>query len=130
MILQALTHYYEDLLSLGKMTRPGWATVKVSYGLVLDGEGQLIQLLHLQQEVQRGKKTVLAPQEIAMPAPVKRAVNVAANFLCDNSSYLLGGGQQGKAVPYSGMLFSCQKAASGFAKRCGFPRRPCGFPLF
>ena len=44
MILQALTHYYEDLLALGKMTRPGWATVKVSYGLVLDGEGQLIQL--------------------------------------------------------------------------------------
>lgn len=96
MILQALTHYYEDLLSLGKMTRPGWATVKVSYGLVLDGEGQLIQLLHLQQEVQRGKKTVLAPQEIAMPAPVKRAVNVAANFLCDNSSYLLGVDSKGK----------------------------------
>ncbi|MGN1002650.1 MAG: type I-C CRISPR-associated protein Cas8c/Csd1, partial [Oscillospiraceae bacterium] len=38
----------------------------------------------------KGKKTVLSPQVMQLPAPVKRTVGIAANFLCDNSSYLLG----------------------------------------
>lgn len=96
MILQALTHYYEDLLALGKIERPGWSKSKVSYGLVLNDEGQLTQLLHLQTEVARGKKTVLAPQELLVPSPAKRSSGVLANFLCDNSSYLLGVDAKGK----------------------------------
>ena len=50
MILQALTHCYEDLLKRedlvkqGKIGRPGWSQVKVSYGLNLDAEGNLVQL--------------------------------------------------------------------------------------
>ena len=63
MILQALTQYYEDLLALGKIARPGWAKAKVSWALELSDNGELLGLLHLQQEVQRGKKTVLIPQE-------------------------------------------------------------------
>ena len=93
MILQALAQYYEALLDAGKITRPGWAKTKVSFALCLDDAGQL---LHLQKEIQRGKKTVLAPQELDMPSPVKRTVGVAANFLCDNSSYLLGADDKGK----------------------------------
>ena len=85
MILQALTQYYEDLLRLGKIDRPGWTKTKVSWGLLLDSQGQPVQLLRLQQENTRGKKTVLGPQELSMPSPVKRSVGVAANFLCDNS---------------------------------------------
>ena len=96
MILQALTQYYESLLNAGKITRPGWAKTKVSFALCLDDAGQITQLLHLQKEIQRGKKTVLAPQELDMPSPVKRTVGVAANFLCDNSSYLLGADDKGK----------------------------------
>ena len=96
MILQALTQYYEDLLALGKIERPGWSKSKVSYGLVLNDEGQLTQLLHLQTEVARGKKTVLAPQELLVPSPAKRSSGVLANFLCDNSSYLLGVDAKGK----------------------------------
>lgn len=96
MILQALTQYYEDLLALGKIERPGWSKSKVSYGLVLNDEGQLTQLLHLQTEVARGKKTVLAPQELLVPSPAKRGSGVLANFLCDNSSYLLGVDAKGK----------------------------------
>ena len=90
MILQALTHYYEDLLEQGKIGRPGWSQVKVSYGLDLDEEGNLVQLLHLQQEVTRGKKKALVPRELLLPAQVKRSVAVAPNFLRDNSGYLLG----------------------------------------
>ena len=61
MILQALTNYYETLLTQGKITPPGWATIRVSYGIELDTEGQVVQLYHLQQEISRGKKQVLCP---------------------------------------------------------------------
>ena len=96
MILQALTDYYEDLLALGKIARPGWAKAKVSWALELGDNGELLGLLHLQQEVQRGKKTVLIPQEREVPQPVKRSSGVAANFLCDTSGYLLGVDTKGK----------------------------------
>ena len=96
MILQALTQYYEALLNAGKITHPGWAKAKVSFALCVDDTGQITQLLHLQKEIQRGKKTVLATQELDMPSPVKRTVGVAANFLCDTSSYLLGADDKGK----------------------------------
>ncbi len=97
MILQALTQYYEDLLRLGKINRPGWSKQKVSYSLLLSEEGELLQLLHLQQEVQRGNKTVLGPQEMWVPSPVKRSSGIRPNFLCDTSSYLLGVDGKGRA---------------------------------
>lgn len=97
MILQALTQYYEDLLMLGKINRPGWSKQKLNYSLLLSEEGELLQLLHLQQEIQRGKKTVLGPQEMWVPSPVKRSSGIRPNFLCDTSSYLLGVDGKGKA---------------------------------
>ncbi|PWM55851.1 MAG: type I-C CRISPR-associated protein Cas8c/Csd1 [Subdoligranulum variabile] len=96
MILQALTQCYEDLLAQGKADRPGWSQARVSYGLVLNADGELTQLLHLQQEEPRGKKTVLVPQSLLVPSPVKRSSGPRANFLCDNSSYLLGVDAKGK----------------------------------
>lgn len=96
MILQALTQYYEDLLALGKIARPGWAVAKVSWALELGADGALLGLYRLQREVPRGKKTALAPQELLVPQPVKRSSGVAANFLCDTSSYLLGADAKGK----------------------------------
>ena len=96
MILHALTHYYEDLLAQGKIARPGWAMAKVSWALELGTDGALLGLFHLQKEVPRGKKTALAPQELLVPQPVKRSSGVAANFLCDTSSYLLGADAKGK----------------------------------
>ena len=97
MILQALTQYYEDLLRLGKINRPGWSKQKLNYSLLLSEEGELLQLLHLQQEIQRGNKTVLGPQEMWVPPPVKRSSGIRPNFLCDTSSYLLGVDGKGKA---------------------------------
>lgn len=97
MILQALTQYYEDLLRLGKINRPGWSKQKLNYSLLLSEEGELLQLLHLQQEIQRGNKTVLGPQEMWVPSPVKRSSGIRPNFLCDTSSYLLGVDGKGRA---------------------------------
>ena len=96
MILQALTRYYEDLLTQGEIARPGWAVAKVSWALELGEDGSLLGLFHLQKEVPRGKKTTLVSQELLVPQPVKRSSGVAANFLCDTSSYLLGADAKGK----------------------------------
>ena len=96
MILQALTRYYEDLLAQGKIDAPGWAPAKISYALYLDENGELIQVVPTMEEVPKGKKTVLQPQTMALPAAVKRTVGIASNFLWDNSSYLLGIDQKGK----------------------------------
>lgn len=89
MILQALVRYYEALARRGDIARPGWSPVKVSFALEIDDEGHLLQLCSLKTEQQRGKKTVLMPQEITLPTPVKRTVGVESNFLCDNASYML-----------------------------------------
>ena len=96
MILQALTRYYEDLLAQGKIDAPGWAPARISFALYLDENGELTQVVPTMDEVPKGKKTVLQPQVMALPAAVKRTVGIAANFLWDNSSYLLGIDQKGK----------------------------------
>ena len=96
MILQALTRYYEDLLARGKIDAPGWAPAKISFALYLNENGELTQVVPTMEEVPKGKKTVLQPQVMALPAAVKRTVGIAANFLWDNSSYLLGIDQKGK----------------------------------
>ena len=96
MILQALTEYYETLADSGKISPPGWGDVKVSYALCIGADGALEQVVYVQTEQTKGKKTVLAPQLLRLPVPVKRSSGVASNFLCDNSSYLLGVDNKGK----------------------------------
>ena len=96
MILQALTRYYEDLLSRGEIDAPGWAPAKISYALCLNEAGQLTQVIPTMEEVAKGKKTVLQPQVFPLPAPVKRTAGIDSNFLWDNSSYLLGVDRKGK----------------------------------
>ena len=94
MILQALVDYYEALAEQGKIARPGWAKVKVSWALEIDEDGQLLDVLPLRSLSPDGKK--MLPQEMKLPAPVKRTVGVTPNFLWDNASYLLGQDNKGK----------------------------------
>lgn len=90
MILQALVQHYEDLAAAGKIDPPGWGPAKVSFVLYLDSEGRLIRAASIKTDQNR-------PQVInRLPAPVKRTVGIAANFLCDNSSYMLGVDAKGK----------------------------------
>lgn len=96
MILQALVSYYETLAARGELPQPGWAPVKVSYVLNLDDQGDITTVVCIKEEVTQGKKKALVPQTIQLPAPVKRTVGVTANFLCDNSSYILGADKKGK----------------------------------
>ena len=96
MILQALVDCYEALSASGKIARPGWGPVKASVALELTETGKIFQAIFLKEEVEKGKKKVLVPKIFDLPAPVKRTVGVAANFLCDNSSYILGFDEKGK----------------------------------
>ncbi len=96
MILQALAGYYEQLAEAGKVARPGWGQAKVSFALNLGEDGRIMSVLPLKQEDQRGKKTVWVPQLMKVPEPVARTVGISANFLCDNSGYLLGIDRKGK----------------------------------
>ena len=88
MILQALVKYYEVLAKKGEIPLLGWSTTKVSYGLDIDADGKLLDILTLKTTPADVKKQI--PREIELPSPVKRTVGVAANFLWDNAIYLLG----------------------------------------
>ena len=90
MILQALVKYYEALLEDGKAVPEGWCMAKVAYALNLSKEGDLRGVIPLKQSHERGKKTVWLPEPRKVPKMTARSSGVSANFLCDNSKYMLG----------------------------------------
>lgn len=97
MILGALVDYYEILAEDGQISKPGYCMAKVSHALNLMPDGRLIGVLPLKLEVERGKKKVEISQNLEVPEQNKRSVNICANFLCDNSGYVLGVDRKGKA---------------------------------
>lgn len=97
MILQALTAYYEQLLQKGAISAPGWDhAFNVSFYLVIDDSGRLLRAEDKRAPVQKGKKQVLAPIQLSVPAHVEHSSNIAPSFLCNNASYLLGADEKGK----------------------------------
>lgn len=88
MILQALYQYYDALAARGEISPPGWCDAKVSFALDIDESGTLRGVIPLKRVPDGGKKEI--PQTMRVPLQEKRAVNICANFLCDNSSYFLG----------------------------------------
>ena len=69
MILQALVSCYEALAAKGKLERPGWLEAKVSWGLELNADGTLQQIVPLGLPDKKGKTTVTA---MKLPAMEKR----------------------------------------------------------
>lgn len=90
MILQALVKYYENLEKQGKLPRQGWCQAKVSYGINLSIDGNIKNIIWLKDQVQAGKKQIWISKTMTVPTMLTRSSGVAANFLCDNSKYLLG----------------------------------------
>ena len=107
MILQALTEYYESLAREGKVSREGWCQAKVSYAVNLSKEGKILGIISLKQEEERGKKKVWVPAPLTVPEMVTRSSGVSANFLCDNSKYILGIDAEGT----EGRVRDCFQAA-------------------
>lgn len=91
MILQALTSLYEALAQKGEVPKEGWSREKISFALGIDENGDLLRITPLFKpgDMPKGKKKE-EPQEMTVPAAVKRTSGAAANFLWDNSSYILG----------------------------------------
>ncbi len=95
MILHALDKYYDRLAESGEAGIPllGFGRQQVHFCLVIDSEGKLAGEPHTLCR-QEGSKRI--PQEIIVPEPVKRTVGIAANFLWDNTGYVLGRDSKGK----------------------------------
>ena len=108
MILQALVEYYEALERKEKITSPGWCRARVAYGLDISEQGELMGVIPLKKEQQKGKKTVWVPQDLTVPQMVSRCSGVSANFLCDHSGYMLGIDNKGKPER-SRECFECAK---------------------
>lgn len=97
MILQALTSYYEQLLKKNEISRPGWDDgFKVTFQVRINESGELVDLVDCRQKVNFKGKEQLEPLKISVPSHGTRSSGVAANFLCDNSSYILGVDDKGK----------------------------------
>lgn len=95
MILQALVDYYEELLKEGKTVPNGWCRAKAAFALNLAEDGSLKNVISLKEEQEMGKKTIWISSERTVPQMVSRSSGVSANFLCDNSKYILGADTEG-----------------------------------
>lgn len=111
MILQTLVKHYEDLLSRGdgNVPRLGWGKTKVSFGLNLNENGEVEGLFPLKVSQKIGKKETMSPRTLEVPLPVKRAVDIKPNFLCDNSTYLFGTDEKGKPERSELCFLACKE---------------------
>ncbi|WP_415519743.1 MAG: type I-C CRISPR-associated protein Cas8c/Csd1 [Desulfovibrio aminophilus] len=90
MILQELNRYYHRLADDpdSGVAPPGYSEQKVSFCLKLSPQGELLDGGVVDERQTTGKK--LVARLMLVPEAVKRTVAIAPNFLCDNSSYVLG----------------------------------------
>ena len=92
MILQSLYSYYtilsQDLES--DIAPPGYSAIGISYALNISDKGELLDVIPLFEKVERGNILEERPRRMIVPEQIKRAVNIAPNFLWDNCVYVLG----------------------------------------
>ena len=98
MILRALVEHYEDLAAQGKLPRPGWSDANISYALYINDAGELEQVADI-REIPEGGKGKPKPQKKRLPSPPtgRTSLAIKPTFLWDNSKYLLGIDNKGKA---------------------------------
>ncbi|OQY11852.1 MAG: type I-C CRISPR-associated protein Cas8c/Csd1 [Desulfobacteraceae bacterium 4572_187] len=94
MILPALNNYYDRLRSSADADIPllGFSSKGISFALLLNREGNLLQVLDLRETL--GKR--LLSKQMIVPEAVIKSVNIAANFMWDNTGYILGADNKGK----------------------------------
>lgn len=96
MILNALNKYYEILLEDEKCEIPlyGYSNANVGFALSISHEGELIDVIPLKVQSNNGKK--LVPRVLTVPEQKIRSSGTCPNFMCDNSTYVLGVDNKGK----------------------------------
>ncbi|MGF1485275.1 MAG: type I-C CRISPR-associated protein Cas8c/Csd1 [Opitutales bacterium] len=85
MILQALTELFARL---PEIDQPGFASMGVSWAVVLDQKGKLLGINSLRQPAAKGNKTY--PLSVSAPTVGIRTSASRANFLVDKSDYVFG----------------------------------------
>jgi len=94
MILQALTRYYKRLRENpdSGVAQDGFTTEQISFAVRIDWDGTLLDIIDIRDMA--GKK----PRAIGLDVPerVTKSVNICANFLWDNTGYVLGADEKGK----------------------------------
>lgn len=96
MILQALTEHYKELSKNGDVAPFGWSEAKISFALCIDANGVLERVIDIRDVPVQAKKATPVAQRFELPVAAKRSSGVAANFLWDNSAYMLGIDEKGK----------------------------------
>lgn len=94
MIINSLQEYYDRLSKdpQSGVAPFGFSNAKVAFAFNLSASGELLDIFPLYEV--KGKKKILS--EMLVPEQVKKTSGVSANFLCENSSYVLGIDNKGK----------------------------------
>ena len=93
MILQSLNKYYDRLVTTkpDKIPTYGWNLEKISYCIVLNEDGSIFNIEDLRIPLEINNKITYLPRLLMVPVfPESRTVNIAANYLWDNSGYVFG----------------------------------------
>lgn len=92
MILQALSSYYDRLKDSSEtdIPMPGFGRQKIHFVLVINHSGELLQTKDIRETLNNKQ----VPKQLTVPEGVKRASNIAPNFMWDNTSYVLGAGNK------------------------------------
>lgn len=90
--LNELCRFYERMTGdpASGMPPPGMTAEQISFALILSEDGELVRVEDLRDSKGRSMRCFV-------PASVKRSVNIASNFLWDNTGYALGVDGKGKA---------------------------------
>lgn len=94
MVLQKLTQLYEVLAESGEVTKIGWNEAKVSYGVVIDNDGNVTNIISLKVPDSKGKKFIAVSKSV--PEHPRRTVGIMPCFICDTSTYIFGIDSKGK----------------------------------
>ncbi len=113
MILSSLVDYYQRLRDDPEsgIAEPGYSQEKISYAIVLDAGGKVVDV----HDLRDGSDKKPQPQLLDVPQPKKRTVGIKSNFLWDKTSYALGVSASSKRSEQEHEAFkaSHQQALSG-----------------
>lgn len=88
MILQALKEYYDRKAADpdSEMAPQGWERKEIPFIIVLDNEGNLIQI----EDTREGEGKKKRAKTFLVPQAVKKTSGIAANLLWDTAGYVFG----------------------------------------
>ncbi len=110
MILRSLNDLYHRLLERGEIAPEGWTTDRVSYGVEIDSEGELLDIIPLTAE-RGGDRTKY--RMIQMPVRGNRtSTKILPHLLCDTAPYFFGIPNK-QSIPQDKMKYE-----KGRAKEC------------